>query len=129
MADFLAKGKSPINGYGGADEGFIYSTEERYGGKWIDGSDWYYKTVVCGALTNAGWTVKAHGISNLKDIIYIGGTAIASTNTIPIPYTRTDNVIYQVRVYVNGGNIEIGTGADMTAYTKSYITLCYTKTS
>ena len=107
----------------------VYSTDEHVVGKWIDGSTLYEKTVVCGALTNAGWTVKAHGISNLKDVIYIGGTAIASTNTIPLPYTRTDNVIYQVRVYVNGGNIEIGTGADMTAYTKTYVTLRYTKTS
>lgn len=130
MADFFAKGKNPINGYGGVDEGVIYSTEEHIIGKWIDGSTLYEKTVNCGALPNTTMKTVLHGISNLDHFVSISGIAYDSTVAIPLPRAYSDsNPIYSIDVYANKTEIRINIASNQSSITSSYITLRYTKTS
>ena len=104
-----------------------YSTDEvKTGGKWIDGKPIYRKVVNFGALV-AGSKAVAHGISNLGDIIHISGVARAANNTsLPLPYAS----IVPVVVYVNTNNVVVEiSNNDYSGYTRSEITIEYTKTT
>ena len=111
------------------NEGFIYSTEERYGGKWIDGNDWYYKTVDCGTLPNNTSATIAHNISNLGHFIgSIEGIAYRAVdnNTYPMPYYSSASDY--IECHASGSSVYITTPKNYSQY-NGYVTLRYTKTS
>lgn len=106
-----------------------YSTDEQVIGTWIDGSTLYRKTFDIGNLLNNGTKTVAHGISNLKYVINWSGTCYSTIDTgycrpIPLSDPTAANTI---RLDVGGGNINIKTGSDWSAY-KAFVTLEYTKT-
>lgn len=107
-----------------------YSTSEiDTGYKWINGKTIYKKTVDCGALPNTTTKNVAHNISNLDTIINIQGVSIAGNGrVIPLPMVG-GTAQYDVTMDIYSGNIELTTFADRTAYTRTYVTLYYTKTS
>lgn len=104
-----------------------YSVDETLtGGTWIDGKSIYRKVIDCGELPNGTEKSVSHGITNLDTIISINGVAISSENTIPLPYihqTTTDIV----QILCTPTEVKITTTSDKTAYTKSYVTVEYTK--
>ena len=104
-----------------------YSVDETLtGGTWIDGESIYRKVIDCGELPNGTEKSVSHGITNLDTIISINGVAISSENTIPLPYihqTTTDIV----QILCTPTEVKITTTSDKTAYTKSYVTIEYTK--
>lgn len=104
-----------------------YSVDETLtGGIWIDGKSIYRKVIDCGELPNGTEKSVPHGITNLDTIISINGVAISSENTIPLPYihqTTTDIV----QILCTPTEVKITTTSDKTAYTKSYVTVEYTK--
>lgn len=108
-----------------------YSTSEvDTGFKWVDNKTIYKKTINIGALPNNTTKNKAHGISNLNDIIHIEGFARYSTGAytrIPIPLVTLDQDT-QVSVTIDATNISLKTGADRSA-ASGHITLWYTKTT
>ena len=108
-----------------------YSTTEKIVGTWIDGKPIWQKTVDCGALPNSSAKNIVHNISNIDSIVgYDGITMKPSDGTfrfIPTP-TGSDNVKI-IGVAFNRTQISIWTVEDWSAYTKTYITLRYTKTS
>lgn len=108
-----------------------FSTSERKVGKWVDGSDLFAKTIDCGALPNNTNKFVAHNISNLKHAVFFSGFATQSTNTpnLPLPYIVPTSLSASVGVIEVSGNIRITTASDMSAYTISYVTIFYTKTS
>lgn len=115
--------------YGGDPIILDYSTSEiNTGAKWIDGSAIYKKTVSTGTLpdTNASWT--QHGISNMSKVIKAEGYATDGTTFHPLPYANTASN-GSVAVQVTSTNIMLSTTSDQSAYTESYITLYYTKSS
>ena len=130
MGDFFAKGNKPINGYGSPSPDYS-TTEHKTGKKWIDGNDIWEKTVDFGALPNATSKAVSSGISNLNMLVDMRGIAKHATAShvyLILPYVAkggTDSVA----MYFNGGNIIMNTTANMaTDYTKSWVTLQYTKT-
>jgi len=100
------------------------STSEHVVGKWIDGKPLYRKTYDIGALPNATDKFTAHGISNLKIIARIYGSATTNDGySIPLPYSNS------VKVSTSPTNITITTINNESAYMRSYVTLEYTKTT
>ena len=115
--------------------GVNYSTSEQNTGiKWIDGKPVYQKTIDCGALPNNTEKIVAFNISDLKRIINLYGYAWRPTGNVrfmTLPYS-TQNGSDQVQVDYNsasGAGLRIKTMSDMSAFTESYVTMLYTKTT
>jgi len=112
-------------------EAHHYSTEEQVVGTWLDGKTLYEKTVDCGALPNNGTKNVNHNIANLKRIINFSGCAYRSVGdivNIPLPYVGNNSNLNTV-LYVGSTIIGITTFSDRSAFTESYVTLQYTKTT
>lgn len=107
-----------------------YSTDEQVVGTWIDGKPLYQKTVSCGALKNTGNTTKAHGISNLENVINLYGIGIDPSNTkwYPLPFSYT-TAAGNIKLDADSTNVSIITGQDRTYITTTYVTIQYTKTT
>lgn len=115
--------------YGGDPIILDYSLSEiNTGAKWIDGSAIYKKTVSTGALPNTNATYTQHNISNMSKVIKAEGYATDGTTFHPLPYANTASN-GSVAVQVTSTNIMLSTTSDQSAYTESYITLYYTKSS
>lgn len=108
----------------------IYSDEEREVGVWRDGKPLYQKTIDCGALPNSTSKTINHNISNIDYIIKAEGYSLApNINSIPIPFVNNDNSTSQLALITNDTSIILRTSVDRSSYTKTYITLYYTKTT
>ena len=106
-----------------------YSTDEQLtGGTWIDGKPIYRKTLDCGALPNNSTKSVTHGINDIDWVIDIYGSANSPDNTITLPFVYS-NDSYGVQLYCDKTSLKIYASSNKTAYTKSYITLEYTKTT
>ena len=112
-----------------------YSTEEQIVGEWIDGRNIYEKTVDCGALPNATTKEVAHGISNLDMVVDYEGMACNPTTVscLPLPYAVSSSTVSttrsQVSILFSSSNIRIICDEDRSAFSKTYVTLRYTKTT
>lgn len=106
-----------------------YSLEEQLtGGTWIDGKPIYRKTINCGVLPNNTTKNVPHGITNIGSVINIYGVATSGDKAMSLPYVATSST-YCVSVYRDESTIAIQTASDRTEYTKTYVTLEYTKTT
>lgn len=105
----------------------IYSFDEHVIGTWVDGRPLYRKIVVCGALPNSAEKKTPHLISNLDLIVSMYGVAKKPGYVFTLPFSSTDPSA-SMYVFVNDGDVVIGTGKDRTGFTESYITLEYVKT-
>ena len=107
-------------------------TEQKTGGKWIDGKPIYRKIVDIGALPNATTKTVAHNISNYGVFTTIKGIAFNSAKTaqIELPYVATNaaNINYAISIEINGSDIQIITGINRTSLS-GYAILEYTKTT
>lgn len=107
-----------------------YSTNETVVGKWVDGKPVYQKTVACGTLPNNTSKRVSHNISNIDYIINWTGSASDSTGIhIKFPYVNIDTLGNSCNVWIDKTAIGIEAAADFRHYTKSYVTLQYTKTT
>ena len=111
----------------------MYSTDEMIVGKWIDGKPLYRKTIDCGALPNATTKLIAHNIENIGEIVKISGTATnpSAGRTLPLPHVTltTSSTSSHVKLVVTSTDIQIDASINLTIYTKSYVTIEYTKTT
>ena len=108
----------------------IYSDQEREIGVWRDGKPLYQKTIDCGALPNNTTKNINHNISNIDFIVKAEGYALApNVNSIPIPFVNNDNSTSQICLITTTSVISLRTSVDRSAFTKSYVTLYYTKTT
>ena len=115
------------NGY--VQSQFNYSLEEQVIGKWVDGKPVYQKTIACGTLPNNTTKTVSHNISNIDYIIKWTGSASDSTGIhIKFPYINILTLGKSCNVWIDKTAIGIETASDLRNYTKSYITLQYTKT-
>ena len=97
-------------------------------GKWIDGKPIYKKTINFGTLLNRAEKTVDHNIPDIDFIIKIDGITKATTGqSLPLPYLS----LYGENTTIQATNrcIIIDTEANMSAYTQTYITLYYTKTT
>lgn len=121
------------SGGGGGTVGIadIYTETERQVGLWKDSKPLYQKTIDCGTLPNATTKTVAHGVSNIEHIHILDANAKNTTTglTLPLPYISTTNINQTVKVYCNDTNIYLETAIDYSAYTKSNVTIQYTKTN
>jgi len=105
----------------------LYSTDEKMIGRWIDGKPLYQKTINTGVLPNKSTKSIAHGISDIDNVVNGFGFFIHNNGNLFYffnhPYTSYMNI------YIDKTNINVVTGTDATAYTNSYVTLQYTKTT
>ena len=106
-------------------------TEVDTGFTWVDGSKIYKKTINFGDLANNGFKSKAHGISNLKYVVYFTGvTQDKSTvnrrwRPLNIPNSTSTNFVI---IEFDSANIYAYCGGDKSTQT-AYITMYYTKTN
>lgn len=104
-----------------------YSEEEIKIGTWL-GKPLYRKTINFGALLNNAEKEVEHNINNIETVVKIYGFTTTGVLTFPIPLASTTptSSIYCFERY---GKITVGTGSDRTEYTKTYMTIEYTKTT
>jgi len=109
----------------------IYSDTERVVGAWRDGKPLYQKTINFGALPDAAEKFVAHNISNLDKITKLFGiTSNSSGGTFPLPFVNIETSPgYQIVLRATASDIVVRTGSDRTAFTNTFITLQYTKTT
>ena len=113
-----------------ADNGCIFSLEEKIVGKWIDGKPLYQKTINFGALPNNTTKDVAHGVSNMKLMVECWGIATSSSEIMSLPRVSTGptDPKYSVALSASTSNIKITTGYDRTSFS-AYVTIRYTKTT
>lgn len=111
-----------------------YSLSEKWtGGYWVDGKKIYKKTIYLGALPNNTTKTVSHGITNLDyiiDFVSVAYNPKSNSNTgawQKVPMVRTDN--NPVAMVFRRTEVSIQTGADVSGYTKTYVTVYYTKTT
>ncbi|MGN1315536.1 MAG: hypothetical protein ACI4VW_00530 [Acutalibacteraceae bacterium] len=111
-----------------ARKNMVYSLEESDTGKtWIDGKKIYRKIIDFGALPNSSEKRVAHGITNLDTVIELKGIAKNSAGLIfPLPYIGGD-FAHRIQFYINGVYVVATPGTDRSEFTKTYITMEYTK--
>ena len=107
----------------------IYSNEEREVGVWCDGKPLYQKTINFGSLPNNGAKSVAHNISNIENVVLIGGYAIRTSDTdcVPLPYAAP-TAQNSIQCTCGVTNVNVRTGVDRTDRV-GYITIQYTKTT
>jgi hypothetical protein len=107
-----------------------YDGNEKIIGTWF-GETLYEKTINCGALPNNSTKNVNHNIANLKRIVNFSGCAYRSVGdivNIPLPYVGNNSNLNTV-LYVSSTAIGIATFSDRSAFTESYVTIQYTKSS
>jgi len=106
-----------------------YSTTEQIVGEWLDGKPIYQQTISCGGLKNNAVTTKAHDISNIERIINLFGFAEnASLGRLSLPNVSPISTSC-IGLGATTSEITISTGSDRTAFTTTYVTIQYTKTT
>ena len=115
--------------YNGAEsEPIIYSEEEREVGVWTDGKPLYQKTINFGTLPTGVEKTITHNISNIDHVVSC--TAIAKNPngiTLQIPYVNSGTD--RVGVFVTNTSVGISSSTNLSAYSETYITIQYTKTT
>ena len=112
------------------EDGEKYSTTERKVGTWIDGKPVYQKTIDCGALPNSTNKTVAHNVSNINIIVRAFGFAVnADHQSMFLSYVSANALGENVGYFADRTNIYIGDGYNWSSFTKTYITIQYTKTT
>lgn len=106
-----------------------YSTTEQVVGEWLDGKPIYQKTINFGALPNNTTKNVAHEISNLDYVVEMYGVSSDGSIQACLPYVNPASLSNAVSIKINGSNIQIVTASNMSTFTKTYITIQYTKTT
>lgn len=118
--------------YGGDPIIMDYSTNEvNTGAKWIDGSAIYKKTLNTGTLPSSAGTsaTTVHNITDLYKVIKIEGYAYNGTVFSSLPYISPSSTFAVAQILVNTTSVMILASTDLSAFTESYVTLYYTKSS
>lgn len=121
-----------ISGNQVASNGMSYSTEEQVIGKWVNGKPLYQKTINFGALPNATAKYVAHGVANLDRVVDLKAvTAIPAMHIyIPLSAPGNESVDEGIRLLTRDAtSVCIETQRDRSAYTDTYVTIQYTKTT
>ena len=115
--------------------GTIYSEDEQIIGLWTDNRPLYQKTISCGALPNATTKFVSTGFESGKiDIVELSGYACRPSDNCIIPMPRastgTGGLLDLISIQNDGyEKIRITTVANYSAFTESYATIKYTKTT
>lgn len=110
-----------------------YSTlEADTGFTWVDGKTIYKKTINFGSLPNSAAKTKAHGITNLSQVIKMETIVMNNNGAFHmvdgVYGPASTNEIYENAFLASDGNLTISTSTDRTSF-YAYITLYYTKTN
>ena len=109
----------------------IYSTTEKIVGQWTDGKPLYQKVFNFGTAVGDGLHSKAHGISNVENVIKVGGFWIQTTsnNKYYGPCPECSNNIWCYS-FVDKTNISLDVKGDYAASNVTYIIIIqYTKST
>ena len=105
-----------------------FETEHLTGEYWIDGKAIYKKTISCGALPNNDLKYTNHHILNIDKIVKLEGVSINTDNNVfPLPFSSYLSATYNVQLSADRTQIALRTSTDRSNYTKTYVTLYYTK--
>ena len=112
---------------GGAGLPSYFTDEIDTGMKWIDGKPLYRVVVNIGALPNNSSKSTTKAITNLNRIIKMSGYAYNGSTTLTIPYSASNPIA--LHYHKPSNSVVIETTSDRSAYTETYITIEYTKTT
>ena len=101
------------------------TTEQKTGGKWIDGKDIYRKVINIGNLPNATTKNVSHGISNIGVVTDLRGMWYISNDYRILPYVGGGST-YDVYLDADNTNIKVHTGMDRSSFT-GFAIIEYTK--
>ena len=101
------------------------TTEQKTGGKWIDGKDIYRKVINIGNLPNATTKNVSHGISNIGVVTDLRGMWYISNDYRILPYAGGGST-YDVYLDADNTNIKVHTGMDRSSFT-GFAIIEYTK--
>jgi hypothetical protein len=87
----------------------------------------YRKVVDFGALPNTTSKNVAHGISGTFTIVLLSGFAFNSSNDLILLPAGHPNDVLNLWLQATSTNITVETGLDVSAFTKSWITIEYVK--
>ena len=113
---------------------FVYSTEEKVIGKWIDGKPVYKATIIKDISLGTGEKNINHNINNIKNIIDVSGSCIVNNNewfllpmSAPLDNVPTYGISIQ-SITATNLNFFVGTGMGDASKTIQ-ATLIYTKST
>ncbi len=109
-----------------------YNTRERQTSfTWVDGYPIYKKTI-SGVIVGTAVTTYAHGISKLRKIVEIQGTAQnaepMTVDAFPLPYFDPTTLLDGIGVYMTVDHVVLTTGNGTWNNYKFSVTIYYTKT-
>jgi len=109
----------------------LYSTDEKMIGRWIDGKPLYQKVVNTGALPSVATTkIVPHGINNIETVVSVEGITKNTNGThTPLVWASTSAFSDTISTNCDSTNVNINVGKDRSAWTSSYVTIQYTKTT
>lgn len=103
------------------------TTEQKTGGKWIDGKPIYRRVVSCGALPNNTAKSVAHNIANIEWIVKYNGMASNGNEWLQLPASYYSDAA--IGLSANDTYITLRPYSNRTAYTTTLVTIEYTKTT
>lgn len=112
---------------------FSTNGETDTGVDWVDGERIYQQTFNLGALPNATTNAFAHSISSIGQVVNFEGWAYNATDSRWHPIlnrvsTSLTGVVGRFpSVYVDATNVTVKTWVDLSACTRAYVTIWYTK--
>lgn len=107
----------------------LYSTDEKIIGQWIDGKPLYQKTIDFGALPNNTTKSVNHNVQNIDYVVNLFGAAYRPSDGVVNTLPYYNNNIYGAELVSNPTSIMVTTFADRSAFSESYVTIQYTKTT
>lgn len=113
-----------------AQKNLVYSQNEIDTGKiWIDGKKIYRKIIDFGTLPNNNLKSVSHGISDIDTIISLNGITFTEAKTATgLSYAHAESK-NEVSLFLEKTTVNIRTYGNKANYTKTYITIEYTKTT
>ena len=106
-----------------------YSTDEQVVGTWIDGKPIYQKTIDFGALPNNTTKSVNHNIQNIDYVVNLFGAAYRSSDGMVNTLPCYNHNVYGAELASNSTSIMVTTFADRSAFSESYVTIQYTKST
>ena len=105
---------------------YILNREVRTNSTWVDGSYIWRKVLRVEALPNTTTLNIAHNITSVREYVYVKGVASGGGYVAGMPHASASAVASQIEIGINGDNVYIVTGQDLSSYS-GYVFIGFVK--